>query len=94
MNRSREQVLADILTAAREATTKTSIMYSARISYVQLLTHTKFLENQGMIKETKGGKWAVTDVGRDYLNYFEKITSLLKPRQLHTTTGQQYMEIK
>ena len=73
MNRSNEQLLADILDAAKESNTKTLIMYRARLSYTQLLTYMKFLKKKQVIQKTINGKWTITDKGKDYLNYFEKL---------------------
>ena len=78
MNRSREQLFADILTAAQEPQPITIVMYGARLSYAQLLRRMKFLENKGMIQKTKEGKWIITDIGRDYLGHFEKIVKILE----------------
>jgi predicted transcriptional regulator len=58
MNRSREQLLADILKSTHEPQPITMIMYGARLSYAQLLRHMKFLGNKGMIQKTKEGKLA------------------------------------
>jgi predicted transcriptional regulator len=78
MNRSREQLLADILTATQEPQPITVVMYGARLSYAQLLRHMKFLENKGMIQKTKESKWGITDSGRYYLRLFEKIVGILE----------------
>lgn len=94
MNRSKEQLLADILVASNEPNTKTLIMYRARLSYAQLLTYMKFLEKKQMIQKTENGKWAITDKGKDYLNYFEKITTLLKCEEQPTIKDERHIEIK
>lgn len=93
MNRSREQLFADILKSAQEPQPITIIMYGARLSYAQLLRHMKSLENKRMIQKTEG-KWIITDIGRDYLGHFEKIAKILEADRPQVITKEQDIAIE
>ena len=82
MNRSKEEIIADILTAANEPVNRTLIMYKARLSYTQLMTYTRNLEEKLLIHKTQTGLWIVTDIGRVYLNQYQALVRILESEPL------------
>jgi len=82
MNRSKEEIIADILTAANEPVNRTLMMYKARLSYTQLMTYTRNLEEKLLIHKTQTGLWIVTDIGRVYLNQYQALVRILESEPL------------
>lgn len=82
MNRSKEEIIANILTAVNEPVNITMIMYEARLSYAQLKMYIKYLEEKELIHKTQDRRWIVTDIGRVYLNQYEALTKILNSEPL------------
>ena len=82
MNRSKEEIIAAILTAANEPVNRTLIMYKARLSHTQLMAYTRYLEEKLLIHKTQTGLWIVTDIGRVYLNQYHAIVRILESEPL------------
>lgn len=78
MYRSKEEIIADILTAANEATNSTAIMYKAHLSFTQLKMYMRYLEAKELLHKTEDGRWIVTDIGKVYLNQFEALTKIME----------------
>ena len=55
---------------------KTDVMYEAVLSYTQLTRYLAFLEEKRLIEQT-GGKWVISQTGRDYLNAYSIVEQLV-----------------
>ena len=82
MNRSKEEIIAAILTATNEPVNRTLIMYKARLSYTQMMVYTRYLEEKLLIHKTQTGLWIVTDIGRAYLDQYQALTRILESEPL------------
>ncbi len=79
-NRSRVEILANILNVAERATLKTHIMYKANLSHRQLEKYLGFLEANGMLLqvldiETGTRRYKVTDKGIDFLKDYAHLSN-------------------
>jgi predicted transcriptional regulator len=67
-----------ILRAANNGATKTKLMYSAYLSYVQVVDYIEFLLAQKMIqRDPQTDLYILTERGIHYLRVYEKIIDLL-----------------
>jgi len=79
-NRTRVEILANILEIAGKQTLKTHIMYKANLSYRQLGKYLDFLEARGMIariSEDDMMLFHVTEKGLEFLKDYARISSYL-----------------
>ncbi|MGA3406243.1 MAG: winged helix-turn-helix domain-containing protein [Candidatus Bathyarchaeia archaeon] len=80
-NRTRVEILANILQVASNRTLKTHIMYRANLSHRQLEKYLTFLETNGMLErlldEDGVLKYLVTQRGIDFLKDYERLSSYL-----------------
>ena len=77
-NRSRTEIVAMILDAANEGTTKTRIMYIAFLSYNQLNEYLSILIENNLIEYLDGAnKYKTTGKGLNYLKMHNKSRELL-----------------
>jgi predicted transcriptional regulator len=77
-NRSRVEILYDIIAAARASARKTHLMYKSNLSFKQLDMYLRFLIGQQLIEESydieDGSKrYYVTSKGLQFLNLFENL---------------------
>ena len=80
-NRSRTEIVGNILDAANGGTTKTKIMYSAFLSYNQLNEYLSILIENNLIEYLDGTKtFKTTEKGLNYLNINNEIRKLV-PQQ-------------
>ena len=77
VNRSREEILADMLSVAIEPVNKTAIMYRAKLSYEQLKDYLSYMVDRQMIETTKEGTWATTEKGKTYLASYQLIVQII-----------------
>ena len=79
MRRGRFRVLRDILSAAKEPSTKTSIVYEANLSFKQAKKYLTLLEKNGLVEshKSKHKKFEITEKGRNFLKTFEKLDDLI-----------------
>jgi predicted transcriptional regulator len=77
MSRPKEEIVASILMAAYEPVNRTRLMYRARLSYRQIIVYLEMLERKQLIFRTERGQWITTDIGRVYVNQYERINRLL-----------------
>ena len=93
-NRSRVEILYDIIAAARASARKTHLMYKSNLSFKQLDMYLKFLLRQSLIEEhfeiEDGSKrYYVTNKGLQFLNLFENLQSFMgnaRSAELETST--------
>ena len=81
VNRTRVEILANILQVASSRTLKTHIMYRANLSHRQLEKYLSFLESNGMLEQglDEDGimKFHVTQKGIDFLKDYQRLSSYL-----------------
>ncbi len=81
--RSREEILASVLTSAINGTTKTKIMYSNALSFVQVRYYINYALESGFIRvyednsTGKRGKYIyiTTEKGLEYLKFYESLNT-------------------
>jgi len=79
VNRSKEGILAQILNIATTPVRKTQIMYGALLSFSQLNSYLKYLEDRHLIiKINKDEGWIITGAGREYLKQYQILANSLK----------------
>ena len=80
-NRSRTEIVGNILDAANGGETKTKIMYFAFLSYNQLNEYLSILIENNLVEYLDGTKtFKTTEKGVNYLNIHNEIRKLL-PQQ-------------
>jgi len=81
VNRTRVEILANILQVASNRTLKTHIMYRANLSHRQLEKYLSFLETKGMLEQLLDVdgvmKFHVTQKGIDFLKDYQRLSSYL-----------------
>jgi predicted transcriptional regulator len=78
-NRSRTEIVGNILDAANGGTTKTKIMYTAFLSYGQLKGYLSILIENNLIEYVDGdNKFKTTEKGLNYLKMHNQIEELLQ----------------
>ena len=78
-NRSRTEIVSNILDAANGRTTKTKIMYIAFLSYNQLNEYLSILIENNLIEYLDGTKtFKTTEKGLNYLKMHNEIGELLQ----------------
>lgn len=79
-NRTRVEILANILEIAGKQTLKTHIMFKANLSYRQLQKYVNFLETRGLLARTFEDNetlFHVTEKGLEFLKDYARISSYL-----------------
>jgi predicted transcriptional regulator len=78
-SRTRTEIVSHILDSANGGTTKTRIMYSAFLSYVQLNEYLSILIKNNLLEYLDGtNKFKTTDKGLFFLKTHNEIGELLK----------------
>src|SRR2546428_147923 len=76
--RSRTDIIAMILQAAKAGATKTHLMYGAYVTYVQIQEYVEFLQEKGLLLCEKGSqKYKLTEKGLHFLRVHDQISQLL-----------------
>ena len=78
LNRSREKITADILSAAQEPILKTLIMYKANLSFDQLKAYMQALEEKQFIQRSEPNLWVITDEGRAFLRQYQLVAEIIE----------------
>jgi predicted transcriptional regulator len=84
-NRTRVEILVNILNVARGSTLKTHIMYKANLSHRQVDRYLAFLAENGMLKTVPvNGKlrYEVTEKGLEFLKDYSRILNYFADRSL------------
>ena len=77
-NRSRTEIVGNILDAANGGETKTKIMYSAFLSYNQLNEYLSILIENNLVEYLDGTHtFKTTEKGLNYLSVYNEIRKLL-----------------
>ena len=83
-NRSRTEIVSNILDAANGGATKTKIMYAAFLSYGQLKEYLSVLIENNLLEYSDGTQtYKTTEKGLNYIKMYSEIGELL---QQQTTT--------
>ena len=78
-NRSRTEIVSNILDAANGGETKTKIMYIAFLSYNQVHEYLSILIENNLIEYLDGAhKYKTTEKGLNYLKMYNEIRKLLQ----------------
>jgi len=77
LNRSREKISADILSAAQEPILRTLIMYKANLSFDQLKTYMQYLKEKQFIQRSEANLWVITDEGRAFLRQYQLVAEII-----------------
>jgi len=80
--RNRFSIIADILASAVNGTSKTHLMYKARLSYAQLKKYTSKLVKLKLLKITVNRRpliYEATEKGKSFLEIYRELDELLKP---------------
>jgi predicted transcriptional regulator len=76
--RSRTDIIATILQAAKEGATKTHLMYGAYLSYAQIQEYIAFLREKGLLMYEEGVQhYKPTENGLHFLHVYEQISELI-----------------
>jgi predicted transcriptional regulator len=76
--RSRTDIIATILQAAKEGATKTHLMYGAYLSYAQIQEYIGFLREKGLLMYEEGVQhYKPTENGLHFLHVYEQISELI-----------------
>lgn len=76
--RGKIEILADILRACRDRSSKTSIVYSANLSFQQGARYLETLQEKGLIKSSEYStkKYQITDRGKRFLSIFSNLEDI------------------
>jgi predicted transcriptional regulator len=76
---ARESVdfVADILELCSSWTKKTKIMYNARLSYQMLKFYLWHIVELGLLEESEGVEFRITQEGKEFLSRYNNMTGLL-----------------
>ena len=77
--RSKLEIMADILSTAREGVRKTRIIYGANLNFNRAERYILFLEERGLIKNS-GAVYETTEKGKEFLHEYRRIKELILTR--------------
>ena len=80
--RSRTDIVATILDAAKEGSTRTKKMYKAYLSYTQLKEYLSILVENGLVEYEEGQlKYKTTEKGLRYMRSYNEIGEMVSPEK-------------
>ena len=80
--RSRTDIVATILDAAKDGSTRTKIMYQAYLSYTQLKEYLSILVENGLMEYEEGQlKYKTTEKGLRYMRSYNEIGEMVSPEK-------------
>lgn len=83
-NRTRVEILANMLTVAANGALKTHIMYKANLSHRQLEKYLSFLEERGLLTHLAdanlGSIYRVTEKGLGFLREYSHVSEYFTPK--------------
>ena len=77
-NRTRDDILIDMLQSAVLPITKTGMMYRCMLSYDQLKHYHEYLKEVGLIQQAERKKWIITDKGLTFMKCYTDAIKMLK----------------
>jgi predicted transcriptional regulator len=77
-NRSRTEIIYDLVKATKGGAKKTHLMYKANLNYTVLEQYLNFLQESGLIREENGAErlYFATGKGLKFLTMYEELASL------------------
>lgn len=75
-NRSREEIIAEILWTVLEPRVKTTIMHKSMLSYGQVQSYLNAMRERELVQQ-ESGKWVISEKGKTYLQAYKVIRHLL-----------------
>jgi len=81
--RDRLQIVADILSIAKNGAKKTRIMYQASLSYKLLCRYLKEVSDAGLVSFEKEERYVLTARGKEFLSRHEKYSKRFKSLEGH-----------
>jgi predicted transcriptional regulator len=76
--RSRTDIIAMILQSAMKGATKTRLMYSAYLSYAQVVEYLHFLTERRLISfEEESQEYKLTEQGLKFLRVYDEISDIV-----------------
>lgn len=80
--RSRTDIVATILDAAKDGSTRTKMMYKAYLSYTQLKEYLSILVENGLMEYEEGQlKYKTTEKGLRYMRSYNEIGEMVSPEK-------------
>ncbi len=77
--RSRSDIIASILETTKQGATKTRIMYQSYLSYSQVVSYVKFLQENELIRYEEGKQvFRTTEKGYKLLNLSNEISDIME----------------
>ena len=80
VNRSRYDIMGDIVVRCSVPRRKTYIMYGCNLNMVRFQRHVSFMISRGLLVQ-EGNKWRSTDKGFSYLRDYRRMRKRLEPVQ-------------
>lgn len=75
-NRSREEIIAEILWTVLEPRGKTTIMHKSMLSYGQVQSYLRIMLDRELVRQ-ESGKWMISEKGKTYLRAYKVVRQLL-----------------
>lgn len=75
-NRSREEIIAEILWTVLEPRGKTTIMHKSMLSYGQVKSYLNVMMERELVQQ-ESGKWVISEKGKTYLQAYKVVRQLL-----------------
>lgn len=75
-NRSREEIIAEILWTVLEPRGKTTIMHKSMLSYGQVQSYLNIMLDRELVQQ-ESGKWVISEKGKTYLRAYKVVRQLL-----------------
>jgi len=75
--RSKLEIIADVLSAARGGANKTAIAHNANLNFNRVENYLSYLVEKGLMEHTDG-EYKTTEKGREFLRDYQKMKELLK----------------
>jgi predicted transcriptional regulator len=75
-NRSREEIIAEILWTVVSPQRKTTIMHKSMLSYGQVQSYLSILQDKELVQQ-ESGKWVISEKGKTYLGAYKVVRELL-----------------
>ena len=90
-NRSRTEIVSQVLEAANGGATKTKIMYRALLSYKQMKEYVNLLTEKGMlVYDPARSTFKTTEKGHRFLQIYDHLDQILKEQLTSASSSEHY----
>ncbi len=86
MNRSRIDIIIDVLEVAKIGVNKTDLVYRTNLNFKLANNYLEILQNQGLVEE-RSDKYITTDKGKAFLQKANEVTFYLEPCMKTSAVG-------